>query len=57
MSAAATSRTWVTPPDVPSDVLVEIVWIESMIRSSGLTASMWEITALRSFSAASQSLG
>ncbi|CAB4807612.1 unannotated protein [freshwater metagenome] len=43
-----------TPPGAPSTVLLEIVWIESIINNSGLTESMWAITAPRSDSAASQ---
>ncbi len=52
MRAAATSRTWVTPPGTPSTSPAAIVCTESMISSRGDTASTWLMTASRSVSAA-----
>ena len=54
IAVLATSRTCVTPPGEPSTAALAIVWIESIINKSGLTASMCATTALNSFSAASQ---
>ena len=41
ISAAATSRTWVTPPGVPSTAAEAMVCTESTITSRGCTASIW----------------
>ena len=45
ISAAATSRTWVTPPGTPSTSLALIVCTESTTSSVGLTSSTWPSTA------------
>ena len=57
ISAPATSRTWVTPPGEPSAVEEPIVCTESMMRSSGFTASICAITAPKSVSEARKSCG
>ena len=55
VSAAATSRTWVTPPGTPSTPAAAIVCTESMISSRGCTWSMCASTTSRSVSAARKS--
>ena len=52
VSAAATSRTWVTPPGTPSTSTAAIVCTESMISSLGWTHSTCDTIAPRSVSAA-----
>ena len=52
VSAAATSRTWVTPPGTPSTSAAAIVCTESMISSLGWTHSTCDTIASRSVSAA-----
>ena len=55
VSAAATSRTWVTPPGTPSTPAAAMVCTESMISSRGCTASTCPSTTSRSVSAARKS--
>src|ERR1700712_264034 len=54
---AATARTWVTPPALPSTSDCETVCTESRMSSPGLTASMWASTADISVSAARKRFG
>ncbi len=57
MSAAATSRTWLTPPGAPSTSPDAIVCTESTTSRSGDVAATWPSTVARSVSAASSSVG
>ena len=57
ITAVATSRTWDTPPAVPSTCADAMVWIESSTSRSGSTCSMWPRTVPRSVSAVSSSRG
>ena len=54
-SAEVISRTWVTPPGVPSMPAAEMVCTESTISSAGSTASTCASSAARSVSAARKS--
>ena len=48
ITEAATSRTWVFPPRMPSVSALDIVWTESTIASAGFSCSMRAITVPRS---------